>query len=170
MALTNALEARTVNTARSPAIIYPGNPVSASGQGVLALTVSPAAAGNLLMLVFGFGGAGKVSALSSAVSGGGVTQWKRTAGRLDTADHQLVEVWSGVVTTPGQSAVTVHCPTAAAEWNRFWALEALSIRGCARVAGDCRRPRGHGRQPVRDRQRRHLPAGAWAGPVPGRGD
>jgi hypothetical protein len=110
--------------------VYPGVPVSASGQGVLSLPVCPLAAGNLLVLVFGAGGGGKVSALSTGVSGGGVTQWQRATGWLDTGDWQLAEVWWGMVAVPGRSAVTVANAGAAADWCRLWAVEA-SASGAA---------------------------------------
>jgi hypothetical protein len=108
----------------APAVIsLAAGPWTANGKGTLTLAVGPTAAGNLLEVVFGAGGAGLVSSLSTGVSGGGVSSWQRVTGYLDTGDHTLTEVWQGVVTTAGASSVTITNSSAASEWNRLWGKE-----------------------------------------------
>ena len=98
-------------------------PWPANGNGTLALGVAPSGVGNLLVLAFGSGGDGKVHALSSGVSGGGVATWHRAAGYMNTGDHQLVEIWYGIVTAARAATLTISNSSAAAEWNRLWAQE-----------------------------------------------
>jgi hypothetical protein len=76
-----------------------------------------------LVLAFGSGGAGKVNAFSSKVSGGGVTTWHRAAGYFDTGDRQLAEIWYGIVTAARAATLTISNSSAAAEWNRLSAEE-----------------------------------------------
>lgn len=110
--------------AASGAVISPAaGPWTASGNGTRTLSVGPTAAGNLLTLVVGAGGAGQVNSLSAGISGGGATTWIRLSGYLNTGDHTLVELWQGVVVTPGASTITVTNASMATEWNRLWARE-----------------------------------------------
>ena len=88
----------TVGASRHLAIRKASGPSAANGNGTLALGVAPSGVGNLLVLAFGSGGDGKVNALGSGVSGGGVTTWHRAAGYIDMGDRQLAEIWYGTVT------------------------------------------------------------------------
>jgi Putative Ig domain len=121
----------TVNTGSGQLGIQPvSGPQATNGQGVLSIAATPHAVGNVLVLTFGSNGSGKVNALSSGVSGGGVGTWRRATGYLDTTDHILTEIWYGVVTSlaPGGTA-TVANTSATAEWNRLQVQEFTSNGG-----------------------------------------
>jgi hypothetical protein len=107
----------------SAVISAAAGPWSANGLGTHTLSVGPTAVGNLLILAIGSGGAGLVNSLTASISGGGVTTWQRLTGYLNTGDHQLAEIWQGIVTAPGASTLTVTNASMASEWNRLWARE-----------------------------------------------
>ena len=95
-----------------------GGPFTNSGSGALTLSVTPVTTGDILVLAFQAG----ATALSSSVSGGGVTTWSNATGYLDTTNQQLVEIWWGPVTATGAATITVT-NSSATGFNRLEARE-----------------------------------------------
>ena len=80
------------------------------GSAYTSVTVGTAAVGDILVLVLGCGGfgAGGVSALTTSVSGGGVTTWQRATGYLWTSAPTLTEIWWGQITALSPAPVVVN--------------------------------------------------------------
>src|SRR5712664_293860 len=107
-----------------------GGPWTDSGSALKTVTVVPVTAGDLLVLSFQSSSA---TALSTSVSGGGVTTWIAATGYLDTGLSQLNEIWWGVVTTTG-SAVTTVTNSSATGFNRLHAREWAGVASWAVLA------------------------------------
>jgi len=95
------------------------------GTASTSVTIGTVAVGDVLVLALGCGGFGPggVSALSSGVSGGGVSTWQRATGYLWTSAPTLTEIWWGEITTLSPTPVTVNNPSLASEYNRLWIAE-----------------------------------------------
>jgi hypothetical protein len=95
-----------------------GSAYTANGSGLLTLNVAPTTAGDLMVFAIDAG----TTAASTGVSGGGVTTWNSGARYLDTGNTVADEIWWGVVTSAGSSAITVANAGATA-WCRLWARQ-----------------------------------------------
>lgn len=78
------------------------------------IPVSPAASGNVLALAIETKFPTNQSFTAASVTGGGVTTWRRARSFLSASGIHGLEVWSGAVTTPGSSTVTVNYTAKAA--------------------------------------------------------
>lgn len=79
-----------------------------TGTGATAtLAISPATAGNILCLFYGFNGSPGGEGTISAISGGGVTTWHAVEPLTTVSGTYDVASWYGVVTTPGSSTISV---------------------------------------------------------------
>ena len=108
-----------------------GGPWSNNGSALLTLSVSPGTTGDLLVFSFQ---ADTVTALSTSVSGGGVSSWSRAAGYLDTGIGTLSEIWYGVITSTGTFSVTITNATITG-WCRLHAREWAGEASWALLAG-----------------------------------
>lgn len=86
--------------------------------GASTLAVNPATVGDVLVLVTNVG---STSHHATGVSGGGVTTWQHVVGPLVTFSAS-VDLWVGVVATPGPSTITAAGPLAGFV-NQFVAQE-----------------------------------------------
>lgn len=84
-----------------------GSLISAVAAQQTTLSVSPAAAGNILMLAVETKFTVGQNYSCTGVSGGGCTQWTRAVQLLPDAQgiHEIT-IWYGVVTTPGAATIT----------------------------------------------------------------
>jgi IPT/TIG domain len=82
------------------------------------ISVSPAAAGNVLALAIETKfPSGVPSFTASGVSGGGVTTWKKARSSLTIDGIHEQELWWGVVTTSGPSTITVSYTSGSTSGN-----------------------------------------------------
>ena len=81
-------------------------------SGTKTISVSPTAIGDILVLCIGSNGA---AIYASAVVGGGVTTWIKSASGGSTGFDGSAEVWFGVVTATGSSSITITTAATAAD-------------------------------------------------------
>lgn len=93
-------------------------PVDIAGSGTVTLAFTTLSEGDLLLFSF----SAPADANDAAVSGGGVTTWQRVASYLDTQWDIYMDLWMGVVTTPGASEITV-AGSYSSSFNTLWAEE-----------------------------------------------